>query len=147
MRARYSIKQGPSLETAGMHSHCGFANGPGRLRGNSNSLLRGANFAWRLRPFAQIRFSLRAAGMGSGGYSTSLRPYPRASRKPSQATSCWTNVAGNNAGQEKTAARPKRQETILPSQNPSKLIYHFERIRRRDAFYKKVQSQEKSTRA
>ena len=36
--------------------------------------------------------SLRAAGAGSGGYSTPLRPHPRASRMPSQATSGWANV-------------------------------------------------------
>ena len=75
-----------------MRSHCGFANGLGMLRGNSNSFLSGANFAWRLRPLAQKRFSLRAAGASSGGCSTPLRPHPRASRMPSQATSGWANV-------------------------------------------------------
>jgi hypothetical protein len=57
------------------------------------AFLSGANFAWRLRPLAQNRFSLRAAGAGSGGYSTPLRPHPRTSRMPpSQATSGWANV-------------------------------------------------------
>ena len=54
--------------TRGHTPHCGFANGLRRLRGNSNSILIGANFAKNLRPLAQNRFSLRAAGAASGGH-------------------------------------------------------------------------------
>jgi hypothetical protein len=42
-----------------------------------------------------LRCSLHAAGAGSGSYSTPLRPHPRASRMPSQATSGWANVVLN----------------------------------------------------
>jgi len=42
-----------------------------------------------------LRCSLRAAGAGSGGCSTPLRPHPRAARMPSQATSGWANVGVN----------------------------------------------------
>ena len=53
-----------------MRSHCGFANGLGMLRGNSNSFLSGANFAWRLRPLALNSSSWHAAGARSGALTT-----------------------------------------------------------------------------
>jgi len=83
--------------TRGHAPHCGFANGLGRLRGNSE-YASGANFLRCLLPSATLapqRFFIACCGCALRGRYSPLRAHPRKSRMPSQATSGWANVACN----------------------------------------------------
>jgi hypothetical protein len=98
----YSLQQGPSQGRAGMLRIArpqmaweGCAAIRTTLRAGANSFASHSRKSSAKALAGSQRCSLRAAGAGSGGYSTPLRPHPRASRMPSQSTSGWANVGRN----------------------------------------------------
>ena len=117
--------------TRGHAPHCGFANGLGRLRGNSE-YASGANFLRCLLPSATLapqRFFIACCGCALRGRYSPLRAHPRKSRMPSQATSGWANVACNcphtreeNYELQNRPPREEREDLLEVSQELAILV-------------------------